>query len=609
MAEAEVSLAHEPSKDSILADALRLAYQKLHQSKIPEAIADLELIKQDCDSKSAFHAEVTLILGDAKRLAGDFDSAYLYIIEAMNQCPSLKQNISINTVFTCLANLSQLPPDCALVDEHIKTYLSHPMTISKTIDGIVKHYLMRRMGIQNGLVADIVISDLAKDKVLHLAMNHLVLSNRDLEVTLMTVRRELLRLASEDLLSESFVPLITAFGFRAALNEYINPVSEAEQSAINQIVEHLGDVNKENLATYKYDLLLLAMYMPFSELPSDEELVEIPLKFWPKELKLLAIQTLFDIKVESHIAALIPDFTRKKVCNPNIVSRKVRQQYEESPYPRWKKLGIQPNKKTYSEHYAYLKSHTLFKQPKSYDLLVAGCGTGEHPLQDAALIKNLSITALDLSAPSLAYGERKRKEFKIKNVKFFRGDILDLHESPKRYDIVESVGVLHHMADPAHGLKNILNCLKPNGVIQLGLYSVIARRPFQILREHYKTYIGDDGTVDKKRVVALRNDLLRNRNPDLYWADHAFDFYCFSGFRDLLFHAQEHQFTIPMIVDLLSECNLKFLGFHLPGNVIRHKLSLFPGESSSTDLLTWANYEEMYPSTFLRMYNFHCCRK
>ena len=39
------------------------------------------------------------------------------------------------------------------------------------------------------------------------------------------------------------------------------------------------------------------------------------------------------------------------------------------------------------------------------------------------------------------------------------------------------------------------------------------------------------------------------------------DFYTMSTFRDLLFHVQEHRFTIPKIKDCLAQLGLTFCGF------------------------------------------------
>ena len=41
------------------------------------------------------------------------------------------------------------------------------------------------------------------------------------------------------------------------------------------------------------------------------------------------------------------------------------------------------------------------------------------------------------------------------------------------------------------------------------------------------------------------------------------DFFSTSGCRDLLFHVQEHRFTIPQIAAFLAENDLAFVGFDL----------------------------------------------
>ena len=43
--------------------------------------------------------------------------------------------------------------------------------------------------------------------------------------------------------------------------------------------------------------------------------------------------------------------------------------------------------------------------------------------------------------------------FGIKNIEYLQGDILDLGKLQKKFDLIESSGVLHHMEDPFKGLK------------------------------------------------------------------------------------------------------------------------------------------------------------
>ena len=51
------------------------------------------------------------------------------------------------------------------------------------------------------------------------------------------------------------------------------------------------------------------------------------------------------------------------------------------------------------------------------------------------------------------------------------------------------------------------------------------------------------------------------------------DFYSLSTLRDLIFHVQEHRFTIPLIKDHLEKLRLKFCGFESNKIVSHFKLS------------------------------------
>ena len=45
----------------------------------------------------------------------------------------------------------------------------------------------------------------------------------------------------------------------------------------------------------------------------------------------------------------------------------------------------------------------------------------------------------------------------------------------RTFDLIESNGVLHHMADPWAGWRVLLSLLRPGGFMRIGLYSEIAR--------------------------------------------------------------------------------------------------------------------------------------
>ena len=81
------------------------------------------------------------------------------------------------------------------------------------------------------------------------------------------------------------------------------------------------------------------------------------------------------------------------------------------------------------------------------------------------------------------------------------------------------------------------------------------------------------------------------------------DFSYSSGCRDMLFHVQEHRFTVPRIAAALDELGLTFLAFDTDG-AVRHLYRTLFGSGAS--LACWEKLEELYPETFLGMYQFWC---
>lgn len=82
------------------------------------------------------------------------------------------------------------------------------------------------------------------------------------------------------------------------------------------------------------------------------------------------------------------------------------------------------------------------------------------------------------------------------------------------------------------------------------------------------------------------------------------DFYSMSACRDLLFHVQEHRFTLPQIKECLAELGLNFIGFTLESNVANKYKERFPEDKAMTNLDCWNTFEIENPSTFAGMYQF-----
>lgn len=83
------------------------------------------------------------------------------------------------------------------------------------------------------------------------------------------------------------------------------------------------------------------------------------------------------------------------------------------------------------------------------------------------------------------------------------------------------------------------------------------------------------------------------------------DFFSMDECRDLLFHTQEHRFTLPDIQRILDELDLEFLCFELPQAQTRDLFrQRFPEPGSGRSLTDWHAFETEHPNTFASMYQF-----
>lgn len=312
---------------------------------------------------------------------------------------------------------------------------------------------------------------------------------------------------------------------------------------------------------------------------------------------LLAKRTVEEPAREAELAAALPTFT---AAAGDAVSEAVRDQYEANPYPRWS-APPSPAPRRLVDVIAALKGldRAAFAS-QAQTVLIAGCGAGFEPIDLARMDPSLSITAMDLSRRSLAYGARMAEELGVDNVAFGQGDILAL-EAPSRFDVVVSTGVIHHMADPAAGLARLTAATRPGGIIRLGLYSerarALVRLAHALVREEGWAPTPADIRAFRAHVLALPPTaaLARLRESE--------DFYSLSGCRDLVFHVQEHRYTPPQVGRLLDSAGLRLIGFDAPPEGQRLFREAFGSTADALDLSRWDRLEERHPDLFAGMHH------
>jgi 2-polyprenyl-3-methyl-5-hydroxy-6-metoxy-1,4-benzoquinol methylase len=416
-----------------------------------------------------------------------------------------------------------------------------------------------------------------------------------LEQLLTAIRRGLLQCATardESILTGAALKFFCALAQQCFINEYVFALSDGERVQLQELQARLAHAAATGAEITLLDLIAAASYLPLHQLTKARALLD---RTTPDAVARLLTQQVREPLEEQADYDNIPMLT----STDDAVSLQVQKQYEENPYPRWIDApAIKP------VPLVSFLSEKLGTTPRSWteatapiDVLIAGCGTGSHSLDTARRFARTRVLAIDMSRASLAYARRKTRAWAVTNVDYGQADILKLAELDRRFDVIEAVGVLHHLADPAAAWRLLLSLLRPNGLMFVGLYSASARRPLAAARALIDER-GYRATADDIR--ACRQALMtRHGMPPFH------DFSSMSGCRDLLFNVMEHQFTIPEIKAFLDANDLTFLGFsQLPEPALAQFQRQFPDPSVRRDLAAWHSFEELHRHTFSNMYFF-----
>ena len=158
------------------------------------------------------------------------------------------------------------------------------------------------------------------------------------------------------------------------------------------------------------------------------------------------------------------------------------------------------------------------------------------------------------------------------------------------------------MADPWAGWEALLTRLKPNGLMKLGFYSETARQQINQLRNFIKA----QGFGNSPEAIrACRQHLIaHSQSAHIDGIFRLRDFYSTSACRDLLFHVQEHQLSLPEIDAFLQSHGLRFIGFETSAHTLTTYRQEFPDDPSATNLSNWHQFEQRHPDTFISMYQF-----
>ena len=535
---------------------------------------------------------------------GNVEGSIIHLVEAIKRAPlNLSSYYNLSVILKEGIEFKQSIPILELIILELlkKNTIIRPIDISKTVISLIKNNEPIKVVLENYYSNKLNqnlnenISILANNTLLLKLLSLSPLLDLEFEGLLKKMRSLILYNIKDLDQNHENIEFCKALANQCFINEYLYEASIVDIDLCKKLSKKIEMNLIKGIQPSIIQLLCLACFNPLYEYKWHEMLTV------PKELETIFNLQIFEVKKERYLENKIKCLS--KISHD--VSLKVRDQYEENPYPRWIKTGLSYEQTSLDEfaHKTGIKfDDRSFKNYDNLKILIAGCGTGQHSLLTSSRFKNSKIIAIDLSKKSLAFAKRKTEELGIENIEYYQADILDLKNTFSDFDIIESAGVLHHLEDPLSGWNSLNSLLKPGGMMKIGLYSQLARENIKLCQKEIKEMklLPNRSDIKSFRNIIINSEKEHHRN-----LTESADFFSLSEVRDLLFHVQEHTFTIPEIKEMLSKLGLIFCGFDNPKIKKLFKKS-FPENADIYNLDLWNDLENSDKNIFAGMYQFWC---
>ena len=518
------------------------------------------------------HAEACNNLGRVLQAQGKTKEASAYYARALSLMPQLLEQYAA----VCTTLVALLPP---LGEAIRRQAAAWPKQLSND-----------EMFGEPGLAA------VATDPLLLHILQSTPVRDVAFERLLTSLRSSLLRDATAGkMISETTFGFVCALASQCFINEYVFATTPEEDTQVDRLKRALDDAMKAGDRIDLAQLTVLATYCPLRTLASASALIK---HRWTPAIDNLFTQQVREPAQELSLRDSIPHLT----TIDDEVSQRVRQQYEENPYPRWVHTAGQVTEIPIDQYLREQFPASVVASPGKADRLdmhVAGCGTGQVAIASVQKYSAAQALAIDLSLSSLCYAKRKTPAELDPRIEYAQADILKLASIGRSFDVIDACGVLHHMADPLEGWRILLTLLRPSGLMHLAFYSEAGRNDVVAARALIAERGYGSTPADIRRC---RQEILQTPLASL---TRFTDFFSTSECRDLLFHVQESRLSLPAIKTFVTQNGLRLLGFEFGAAIAGQYRALFAERGwSMTDFDRWHAIETGHPDTFSGMYQF-----
>ena len=206
-------------------------------------------------------------------------------------------------------------------------------------------------------------------------------------------------------------------------------------------------------------------------------------------------------------------------------------------------------------------------------ILDAGCGTGSGTDYLIHLNPEAEIVAIDISEKAIEVAKERTQRSGVvanhgKPVEFHHLRIEEAVSLPGEFDLINCVGVLHHMPDPKAGIKALASKLAPGGLFHIFVYAELGRWEISLMQKAIAFLQGDkrgdyiDGVQVGRDIFANlpENNRLLKREKERWEWENKRD----ASFADMYVHPQEIDYNVETLFELIDASGLEFVGFSNP---------------------------------------------
>lgn len=196
----------------------------------------------------------------------------------------------------------------------------------------------------------------------------------------------------------------------------------------------------------------------------------------------------------------------------------------------------------------YKDLHELLIKNKSFmsgklvkDIIEFGCGTG-WLTNSLTYYYDKNVKSIDFTEKAISVAKAVSNKLK-KSSNFKLANIFE-YEDKKTYDLVISLGVLHHTFDCKKAFKKISKFVKSGGYIYVGLYHLYGRKPMLQFLQSHSNWHGEESAYN---LFKRMNRNMDNENHSYSW------------FRDQVLHPHETQHTYEELLEWIKEINFEVI--------------------------------------------------